>query len=222
MGLVINARVPADRAAVRSRRQHGCVSWRTSLLFSNLTMRLPRGIALIALLIGLCVAVPAASSDRLPVVDAVDFQRYAGKWYEIARLPNFFQRKCVGDVSAEYSLRDDGLIRVYNQCSLRNGGADSVDGVARPIDAKGPNSRLEVSFLPKWLRWVPFTWGDYWVMELGADYDYAVVGTPNRGYLWILARVPQMDDALYAQILDRVRALGFDADAVVRTTHSTP
>jgi apolipoprotein D and lipocalin family protein len=179
-------------------------------------------VALIVLAAGLALPAAAMAADPLPVVESVDFQRYAGKWYEIARLPNFFQRKCVGDVSAEYSLREDGLIRVYNQCALKNGGADSVDGVARPIDMTGPNSRLEVSFLPRWLRWVPFTWGAYWVMELGADYEYAVVGTPNRGYLWILARKQEMDDALYAQILERVRALGFDASAVVRTMHTAP
>lgn len=157
------------------------------------------------------------AADPLPVVDSIDFARYAGRWYEIARLPNFFQRNCAADVFAEYSLRDDGRIRVYNRCRRENGAIDDVDGVAQPVDDRGPNSRLEVSFLPRWLRWIPFTWGDYWVIELGADYDYAVVGTPSRGYLWILARTPRLDDALIDGILQRVAKLGFDAAAVQRT-----
>lgn len=157
------------------------------------------------------------AADPLPVVDSIDFARYAGRWYEIARLPNFFQRNCAADVFAEYSLREDGRIRVYNRCRRENGAIDDVDGVAQPVDDRGPNSRLEVSFLPRWLRWIPFTWGDYWVIELGADYDYAVVGTPSRGYLWILARAPKLDDALIDGILQRVAKLGFDAGAVQRT-----
>lgn len=157
------------------------------------------------------------AADPLPVVDSIDFDRYTGRWYEIARLPNFFQRNCAGDVYAEYSLRDDGRIRVYNRCRRENGAIDDVDGVAQPIDDRGPNSRLEVSFLPRWLRWIPFTWGDYWVMELGADYEYAVVGTPNRGYLWILARTAKLDDTLLDGILQRVAKLGFDSGAVQRT-----
>lgn len=167
-----------------------------------------------------CAAGVASAADPLPVVETIDFGRYAGRWYEIARLPNLFQRKCMGDVIAEYTPRDDGRIGVYNRCRRENGAVDDVDGVAQPIDARGPNSRLEVSFLPAWLRWIPFTRGDYWVIELGADYDYAVVGTPSRGYLWILARAPRMDEALYAGILQRVAQLGFDAGAVTRTVQA--
>ena len=176
------------------------------------------------LLAGILLVLSASGSvraaDPLPVVDSIDFARYAGRWYEIARLPNFFQRNCAADVFAEYSLREDGRIRVYNRCRRENGAIDDVDGVAQPVDDRGPNSRLEVSFLPRWLRWIPFTWGDYWVIELGADYDYAVVGTPSRGYLWILARAPKLDDALIDGLLQRVAKLGFDAAAVQRTVQS--
>jgi len=173
--------------------------------------------AVVVVLAAMLVPGAVRAADPLPVVDSIDFARYAGRWYEIARLPNFFQRSCAGDVYAEYTPRDDGRIRVYNRCRRENGAIDDVDGVAQPIDDRGPNSRLEVSFLPRWLRWLPFTWGDYWVMELGADYEYAVVGTPNRGYLWILARTPKLDDALLDGILQRVAKLGFDAGAVQRT-----
>lgn len=173
----------------------------------------------LALLTG---AGPAVAVSDLPVVEAVDTTRYQGRWYEIARLPNFFQRKCAADVFAEYRLLDGGRIGVRNQCAREDGRVDFVEGVARRQREDGPDARLEVSFLPAALRWVPFTWGDYWIIELGPDYDYSVVGTPNRKYLWILSRAPAMDEERYQGILARVATLGFDASAVVRTVQRKP
>ncbi|MFO1319355.1 MAG: lipocalin family protein [Burkholderiales bacterium] len=164
-----------------------------------------------------CVSQPGAASDDLPVVASIEPARYQGRWYEIARLPNVFQRKCVSDVIADYTLRDDGRITVRNQCTSKAGTTDAVEGIARQRRQDGPNTQLEVSFLPKGLRWIPFTWGDYWILELGADYAYSVVGTPNRKYLWILSRTPSMDEERYRGILERVARLGFDVSAVART-----
>lgn len=164
----------------------------------------------------------ARAAPDLPVVPQIETARYEGRWYEIARLPNFFQRKCAADVFAEYRLLEDGRIGVRNQCSRDDGRVDFVEGVARRQREDGPNTKLEVSFLPAALRWVPFTWGEYWIVELGGDYEYSVVGTPSRKYLWILSRSPAMDEERYQDILSRVAKLGFDVSAVVRTAHRKP
>ncbi len=134
----------------------------------------------------------------LQAVSQVDLTRYMGTWYEIAHFPQKFQEGCTG-TTATYSLRDDGEVDVVNRCfrgSLQ--GEESVaEGRARVVDAS-TNAKLEVSFFG------PF-WGDYWIIELGEQYDYAVVGHPGRDYLWILSRTPQMDGSTYAGILDRLR-----------------
>jgi len=164
----------------------------------------------------------ASAAPPLETVDRVDLERYQGRWYEIARLPNFFQRKCAGEVTAEYAPIGDGTVSVHNRCVTADGGVAEVTGLARPADRSGTNARLEVSFLPKWLRWVPFTWGDYWVIALGEDYDHVLVGTPDRGYLWVLARTPSLADAIYQRLMERAAAAGFDVKAVVRTASVVP
>jgi len=144
----------------------------------------------------------------LQTVQQVDLKRYLGQWYEIARYPNRFQKGCL-ESSANYTLRDDGDIEVLNRCK------DSGDGKQR--QSKGhawmvdttSNAKLKVSFF-----W-PFR-GDYWIIELGREYEYAVIGTPTRKYFWILSRTRSMDDTLYAAILQRAKQQGFDPTLVVR------
>lgn len=152
-----------------------------------------------------------AGSPGLPplqTVAKVDVSRYLGRWYEIARLPNRFQKGCAGS-TADYTLREDGEISVTNSCrNQQDGSLDQVTGRAWVVDATS-NAQLKVSFF-----W-PFR-GDYWIIELGKEYEYAVVGTPNRKYLWILSRTADMDDGLYAAILQRAGQQGFDSGAVVR------
>ena len=130
----------------------------------------------------------------LETVADVDLQRYTGTWYEIARFPHRFQKDCYA-TRAVYTLREDGLIGVYNEC--RKGAADgpikAVKGKARVVD-KQTNAKLEVSFF-----W-PF-WGDYWIIDLDPDYQWAVVGHPSRSYLWILSRQEKME----AEVLDGIR-----------------
>lgn len=146
----------------------------------------------------------------LEVVPSVDLARYAGKWYEIARLPNRFQRDCAGHTTATYTLRPDGKISVLNECRKADGHQKSARGTARVADARGPNTKLKVTFF-----W-PFS-GNYWIIGLDPEYRWAVVGDPSRDYLWILSREPELDTALYLQIVERVKQQGFDAEKLLKT-----
>ncbi|MBN1770985.1 MAG: lipocalin family protein [Deltaproteobacteria bacterium] len=143
----------------------------------------------------------------LPVVESVDLRRYVGRWYEIASIPQWFQAGCSAS-TATYALRADGDVDVLNSCIV-DGELDTARGRAWVVDP-GTNARLKVEF-----AW-PFA-GDYWIVELGRDYDYVVVGHPERSALWILARRPRMDDRLYRGILERLAAVGYDVSAIVRT-----
>jgi len=146
----------------------------------------------------------------LAVVPDVDLSRYAGKWYEIAKYPNRFQRGCVG-ATAEYSLSPDGKrVDVVNRCRDTGSGKErSVRGKARVVDP-ATNAKLSVTFF-----W-PFS-GDYWIFALGEEYEYAVVGTPDRKYLWFLARTETIGDDLYGRLVDLARARGFDPARVERS-----
>lgn len=176
--------------------------------------------SLIAVMLILGAARPSAADPApLRVVPNVDLSRYAGTWYEVARLPNRFQAKCAGEVVARYTLRPDGRITVANACRLSDGKTNEAIGVARRVEG-GPTSILEVRFAPAILSFLPAVWGDYHVIALGPDYDHAVVGAPDRQYLWILSRTPQMDPALYQRLLDGARAQGFDVAKVVPTRQS--
>ncbi len=166
-----------------------------------------------ALLLTPACATTTTTRSGLPpleTVESVDLQRYLGTWYEIASFPQSFQRGCTG-TTATYSLKDDGEIEVLNRCrkGSLSGRESTALGRARVTD-ESTNARLEVSFFG------PF-WGDYWIVDLGADYEYAVVGHPGRAYLWILSRAPTMQDAVYGGILERLVAQGYDPDRLVRT-----
>lgn len=155
----------------------------------------------------LAVASPAAEMKTVP---SVDFERYAGKWYEIARLPNRFQRHCASDTSATYTLRPDRKITVLNQCRTSDGKTRSAKGTARLASDTGPNSRLKVTFF-----W-PFS-GHYWIIGLDDAYRWAVIGEPDRKYLWILSRDPKIDDGLYQRLLLLARGQGYDLTRMIRT-----
>jgi apolipoprotein D and lipocalin family protein len=146
--------------------------------------------------------------SSLEVVSHVDLPRYLGKWYEIARLPASFQKDCT-ETTATYSLLGNGNIAVLNECK-RNGKYKKANGTAKVVD-KATGAKLKVTFF-----W-PF-YGDCWIIKLGDNYDYAVVGTPNRKYLWILSRTPQMDEALFSELMDFVKPKGFDVGPLIRTS----
>jgi apolipoprotein D and lipocalin family protein len=173
-----------------------------------------------AIVLILAVTLPlAAAPPPLRVVPTVDLQRYAGTWYEIARLPNRFQDKCAGEVVARYEPRPDGRITVVNRCRTAKGEVTEATGVARPVEGQPP-SVLEVRFAPAFLSFLPSVWGDYQIIALGPDYDYSVVGTPDRKYLWILSRTPTMDAPQYEQLLGEAKSQGFDVTRVVPTRQS--
>jgi apolipoprotein D and lipocalin family protein len=152
----------------------------------------------------------AVDNQPLEVVPYVDLWRYLGTWYEIATIPQRFQKGCVG-VTAEYSLRKNGEIEVVNTCiqDTLDGEVRKVRGKARVVD-KATSAKLKVSFF-----W-PF-WGSYWIIGLDADYQWAVVGHPNRNYLWILSRSPQMDDALYDKLLKFIADKGYNVARIRKT-----
>lgn len=159
----------------------------------------------------------ASTTERLGLppletVARVDLTRYVGTWYEIAAFPQSFQKGCVA-TTATYTIRADGDIDVLNRCrrDALDGPEKSALGRARVVDG-ATNAKLEVSFFR------PF-WGDYWIVDLDADYDWAVVGHPGRDYLWILGRVPTMPEATYAGILARLKDKGYDTSRLRRTLH---
>ena len=160
-----------------------------------------------------------AEERPLATVTALDLDRYLGTWYEIARYPNFFERMCVRDITADYARNADGTIKVVNACRKDDGGMTSAQGVARVVV---PPAKLQVRFAPDWLAFLPFLWGDYWVIELAPDYGYVVVGEPGRGYLWILARSPQMPESTLADIVARLPALGYDPAKLIRVPPPAP
>jgi apolipoprotein D and lipocalin family protein len=130
-------------------------------------------------------------------VDYVDLKKYVGLWYEIAKIPNRFQSQCVKGTTAKYTLNGNGEIDVINSCIDEDNETDDANGLARVVDKK-TNAKLEVSFV-SFFGWRPF-WGDYWIIGLDENYQWAIVGTPNRKYGWILSRTPKLE----AEILDKI------------------
>lgn len=158
--------------------------------------------------LGGCAAM--ATKPELKTVERVDLQKYLGTWYEIATIPAWFEKNLVG-VTANYSLRPDGKIKVLNQGYKKTLAGEMKQAVGRAWVADGKNnSKLKVSF---------FLWfaGDYWIIELDPQYHYAVVGEPSRQYLWVLCRSPHMDETLYQSIIRRAEGWGYDIQKVRRT-----
>ena len=152
----------------------------------------------------------ACSSKNPPLqtVEKVDLERYLGTWYEIARYEHFFEKDCK-NVSANYSIMDEETIKVINKCTkIQTNEKKEVFGRAYATDFT--NSKLKVSFFR------PF-YGDYWVLILDEKYDYVVVGTPSREYLWILSRTSNLDEKIKKEILQKLPTLGFDTSKLIWT-----
>lgn len=141
------------------------------------------------------------AAPPVQTVESVELQRYAGKWYEIASLPMFFQRNCVADTTAEYTLLPDGSVGVNNRCRTKDGDIDSASGTASAVKDSG-NAKLEVSFFK------PFK-GDYWIIGLDPEYRWSVVGAPSRKVLWILSRSPQLEPDDLERALAAAKAQGY-------------
>ena len=156
-----------------------------------------------------CASPPVNRTSEAPLttVQNVDLDRYLGRWYEIARFPNSFEKNCEG-VTADYALRDDGLIRVVNTCrkDSASGKIETAKGRARIVDEQ-TNAKLEVSFFS------PF-WGDYWILDLADDYSLSLVGEPSGRYLWILSRTPTISQETKETALSKLEAMGYNVSAL--------
>jgi apolipoprotein D and lipocalin family protein len=167
--------------------------------------------------------VPGTSQNQshpLRVVESLDLGRYAGKWFEIARLPNRSQLHCACDVVVRYSLRSDGRIDVLNQCRRADGQLHETRAIARRAGRGPNNAMLQIRSGPAMFLFLRAVWDDYWIIGLGSDYTWAVVGAPDRARFWLLARAPHLSTLAYSQALEIGRSYGFDVERVVRTEHT--
>ena len=175
-------------------------------------------LAALCLTLGACAGVD--SRGELQTVASVDLSRYAGTWYEIARLPMWFQRHCV-DSRAVYSIRADGAVGVHNECVTETGGVEQAEGVATVVDPK-TNARLAVVFDNWFARLFGSSrGGNYWILDLDAEYRTSLVGTPDRRYLWILSRTPQLNEAIYQRLVERAQQLGYLTSDLIRARRPT-
>lgn len=156
----------------------------------------------------------AESKAALQTVPYVDLTRYVGRWYEIARYSTRFEKDCASDVTATYTQLSGGKIEVLNECRKADGQMKRSKGTAGVVD-KRTNAKLKVTFF-----W-PFS-GNYWIIGLAPDYSYAIVGEPDRKYIWILSRSSQLTESVYGQIVTRVRELGYDPSGLTKTRQSNP
>jgi apolipoprotein D and lipocalin family protein len=167
-----------------------------------------------AVLANVLMADMASAPNNRPVA-ALELRRYLGTWHEIAHLPIHVQRQCIDQVTATYTARKDGRIRVRNACRNEAGSIDGSMGLMRAV--AGQSGRLQVCYVPTWLSWLPFVWADYWVIDLDPGYQWAVVGGPSRKYLWVLARGPTMNRSLFERIKADALERGYMADRLIMT-----
>jgi len=160
--------------------------------------------------------ISAQKKEKPATVQSVDPNKYAGVWYEIARYPDKFQEQCFSDVTTEYILEKDGNFTVINKCKNDKGVVDDVKGKLRVVDKK-TNAVLEIRFSSKRLLLLPKDWTDYWILDLGKDYDYALVGSPDRKSLWVLSRTPQLDGEKYESMMKIAKQEGFIPDKLIKT-----
>ncbi|HRW63259.1 MAG TPA: lipocalin family protein [Bacteroidales bacterium] len=169
----------------------------------------------IILVMGILSFFSCTTNKPLETVEKIDIEKYMGKWYEIATIPQRFQKGC-NCVTAEYTLTDEGYVKVLNSCrkDSTNGSFKSIEGKAF-ISKKGNGAKLKVQFF-----W-PFK-AKYWIIGLADDYSWAVVGHPNREYLWILSRSPQIDENLYITIIEKLKTQDYDTGLLVKTDQNCP
>ncbi len=152
-------------------------------------------------------------------VASVDLQRYLGTWYEIARLPMRHEPEDYRDITATYSLNPEGTVKVQNRARDGKGEPQESVGEATVVEGSG-NAKLEVSFMPDGLKWIPFTKGDYWILRLDPEYRTALVGSPDHKYLWLLSREPVLAPQVQQEFLDAAREQGYDLADLIITPHT--
>ncbi|KAL8497691.1 hypothetical protein ACS0TY_021136 [Phlomoides rotata] len=159
------------------------------------------------------------SKKEMEVVRNLDTERYMGRWYEIASFPSFFQPKNGEDTRATYNLNSDGTVHVLNE-TWSDGKRDSIEGTAYKADPKSDEAKLKVKFyVPPFLPIIPVT-GNYWVLFIDPDYQYAVIGEPLRKSLWILSRQSHIDEEVYNELVEKAKEEGYDVSKLRRTAHS--
>ena len=156
--------------------------------------------------------------SEVTAIESLNLNRYLGRWYEIVRLPLKYEDDAATDITATYSLNSNGKIRVDNRCLDNNDRPKQAVGEAEPVDTS--NAKLKVNFLPAALRWLPFTDGDYWVLKIDPEYKVALVGTPDRKFLWVLARDSTIPESTLEDYLAEARRQGFDLTNLIRPQHT--
>jgi apolipoprotein D and lipocalin family protein len=186
-----------------------------------------------SLIAALCLSfsawVPLASAQAqsgevspapLEAIGSLDVPRYMGTWYEVAKYPNWFQKRCIANTSATYAIQSNGMLQVLNRCQKEDGSMSEALGEAKQVgDANSP--KLKVRFAPVWLSFLPFVWGNYWVIDLDPQYQLAAVSEPSRKYLWILSRTQTVEPKAYDALLQRLKEKGFNLDAIEISKQTT-
>ncbi|NQW94856.1 MAG: lipocalin family protein [Polaromonas sp.] len=154
-------------------------------------------------------SVSALAQETLPTIPSLDVPRYMGTWYEIAKYPNFFQRKCASNTVANYEAQPSGTVRVTNRCTDSDGKVKEAIGEVRQI-GNATSPKLEVRFAPAWLSFLPFVWGNYWVIDLDNDYQLVAISEPRQEFLWVLCRTPAPNPEAFRLLTERLAKRGFD------------
>jgi len=213
IGIAIYLLLPRSRRTTSAARAvTGRSPW-SRLTVPLLNLLVSRGVGLLTAVIAAMVARKPARP--LATVPHVDLDRYAGMWFEIARMPTRAEDRCERDVTATYAVTDSGL-SVINRCRRADGRIRSAVGRARVVEDR-TNARLQVSFAPSFLDALPFVWGDYWILDLADDYDAAMVGTPDRKHLWLLSRTPSLPGTELSAFIARANQQGFDTARLLYT-----
>ena len=208
----------------------GFVAYRSTKPMLGLTPRMFTRVVRAAQRTALAIAVgltacsthiDSKSDPRLPLtsIASLDQARYLGVWYEIAKYPNWFQRKCASDTKAEYSVLPEGGLQVINRCRAKSGETEEATGIARSMGSDH-SSQLQVTFAPQWLTFLPLVWAEYWVIDIDSGYQLVAVSEPRRRYLWILARTPVVDEKILSALAERLNKQGFDPERLERTPQS--
>jgi apolipoprotein D and lipocalin family protein len=156
--------------------------------------------------------------QHLKTVEHVNLEKYIGLWYEIAKIPNRFQKMCIGNTTAQYALREDGRIDVLNRCMKNDGSYTQAKGIAKIADIN-TNAKLKVSFVR--ILGISLFWGDYWIIGLNENYQYAVVGEPSRKYGWILSRKPELLTEQWNAVNQILTNQGYDPETFVKTVQNS-
>lgn len=159
------------------------------------------------------------SMADVTTVENVDLNKYIGMWYEVASIPQSFQKKCVANTTAVYSYAENGLIKVDNTCETASGEREGSEGRAK-VEDQVINSKLKVTFV-KILDWVFLFGGNYWIIDLADDYSYALIGDPTAKYAWLLSRTPSVTDDLFLLVEKKFKSQGYNTCEILTSIQTS-